>query len=142
MPQKATFPTTFTHIPLPCFFTYICINTQENKSFIRSVNIELSITLTHKGSCPIALLIKHLLESSATANTLKLIDRITIHSVNRQTVPNTETSNIVHGPDDFRRTFLLIKAPHDFSIKYTLKFKKHRGSPMSGFVFGLQSHLK
>ena len=41
-----------------------------------------------------------------------------------------------------RQTFLLKKAPHDFSINYTLKLKKNRGSPISGFVFGLQSYLK
>ena len=44
---------------------------------------------------------------------------------------------IVHGPDDFRWTFLLTKAPYDFSIKYNLKFKKNRGSPILGFVFSL-----
>ena len=44
---------------------------------------------------------------------------------------------IVHGPDDFRRTFLLKKAPHNFSIKYNLKFKENRGSPILVFVFGL-----
>ena len=49
---------------------------------------------------------------------------------------------VVHGSDDFRWTFLLTKAPHDFSIKCNLQFKKNRGSPISGFVFGLQSHLK
>ena len=41
-----------------------------------------------------------------------------------------------------RWTFLLTKAPHDFSFNYTLKLKNNRESPISGFVFGLQSHLK
>ena len=35
---------------------------------------------------------------------------------------------IVHGPDDFRWTFLLRKAAHDFSIKHNLKFKKIGGA--------------
>ena len=45
---------------------------------------------------------------------------------------------IVHGPEavtEGRWTFLLIKAPHDFSIKYTLKFLEKLGEPYFRFRF-------
>ena len=73
-----------------------------------------------------------------------LVTGLLCNCINMKYVCSRENKAVilVHGPDDFRWTNWLTKAPYDFLLKYILKFKKNRWSSILGFVFGILSNLK